>query len=246
MERRIALEGCLNFRDLGGYRGGDGRMVRWRRLFRSDTLTALTGADVAVIREQLGIDDVIDLRSSGEIRREGRGPLGEHRLRFHHAPLIDSDATMQTMRDASLSLGERYLVLADRAREPVAQVLTIVAEASGAVLYHCAAGKDRTGMVSAVLLGVLGVSPADIAADYAASQQHIDAIIERLMRQEGYREMLKCLPPDTLRAGGETMERFLEQLTERYGSVEGYARAAGVSEATVDRLRARLLIDDGR
>jgi protein-tyrosine phosphatase len=243
MERRIALDGCLNFRDLGGYPSADGRLVRWRTLFRSDTITEMSAADVARLRDELSIGEVIDLRSSAELEREGRGRLAAEPVRFHHVPLIESDATMRRMRDAGISLAERYLALAEETGERISRILTVVAEAEGPVLYHCAAGKDRTGLVSAVLLGVLGVAEAVIALDYAASETTLEAIIERLMRQEGYRQMIEALPPDTRRAGRETMEEFLAVLTRRYGSVEGYTRAAGVSAATLAALRERLLCD---
>ncbi len=164
-------------------------------------------------------------------------------MRFHHLPLIESAATVRHMRDATISLAERYLELAEATRDPIARILTVVAEAEGPVLYHCAAGKDRTGVVSAVLLGVLGVADAVIALDYADSEATLGAIIERLRRQEAYREMIAMLPPDTLRAGRETMEEFLAALRRRYGSVEGYARAAGASDQTITSLRQRLLCD---
>src|SRR5262245_16909903 len=92
MQRLIPLEGCLNFRDLGGYPLEDGRTVRGRRLFRSDALHCLTPAAVAQVRE-LGVRDVVDLRSTYELRSEGSGPLADAGLRHHHVPLFDGDTS---------------------------------------------------------------------------------------------------------------------------------------------------------
>src|SRR5512134_2861685 len=92
MNRTIDLTGCLNFRDLGGYPTVDGRTVRWRQVFRSDALHHLTPQDVARLRDELSLGEIIDLRSSAELQSEGRGPLVVEEMRFHHYPLFDGDA----------------------------------------------------------------------------------------------------------------------------------------------------------
>src|SRR5262245_8507283 len=241
MQRTISLEGCLNFRDLGGYPTADGRLVRWRQLFRSDALHLLSQGDVAHIRDELGVRDVIDLRSTYELRSEGSGPLATEGLRHHHVPLFDGDTRQGKEQASRISLADRYVFLAEFARAPIARVLTILADADAPAIYHCAAGKDRTGVISAIVLGVLGVADPVIVADYAATQENLDAIIDRLMSLEGYRTMLDNLPPDTLHAEPETMIEFLDRLRTRYGSMEAYALAAGVTSTAVERLRLRLL-----
>jgi protein-tyrosine phosphatase len=108
-------------------------------------------------------------------------------------------------------------------------------------VYHCAAGKDRTGVISAVLLGLLGVRDEVIVADYAATQENLDSIIDRLMDTEGYQEIFDALPPDTLHAEPETMLSLLAKVRENYGSMSDYARAIGVSDETLAHLQSRLL-----
>src|SRR5207249_1518323 len=137
--------------------------------------------------------------------------------------------------------GARMRRLAEAAQAPIAHLITLLAEAAGPVVYRCAAGKDRTGVVSAVLLGLLGVRDEVVVADYAATGENLDAIIERLMAARGYQTMLAALPPDTLHAEAETMIAFLARIRERYGSMRGYVRAAGVADAVVERLAERLL-----
>src|SRR5262249_27652041 len=242
--RLIDLEGCLNFRDLGGYPAADGRTVRWRRGFRSDALHLLTRRDVGRIRDELGVRDVIDLRSSAEVRSEGQGPLVEHAVRFHHVPLFDAEVRSEDReRAAQITLADRYMFLAELAGDRIARVVGLLADADAPAVYHCAAGKDRTGVISALLLGLLGVPDDVIVADYVATRDTLDAIIDRLNALEGYRTMLASLPPDTLHANPETMIEFLERLRARHGSVEAYALRAGVPADAVARLRERLLVN---
>ena len=241
MQRVIDLEGCLNFRDLGGYPTFDGRRVRWRLVFRSDALHHLSAADVTRVRDELRIAAVVDLRSSAELRTEGRGRLAGEAIAFHHLPLFDGNAARPEGWAAVDTLADRYTLLAEFAKAPIARVVDLLAAAEGPVVYHCAAGKDRTGVISAVLLGLLGVPDEVVIADYAATQECLDAIVERLMATKGYQTMLAALPPDTMHAESETMATFLTSIRARYGSMRGYARAAGVEEAAIDRLAVRLL-----
>lgn len=238
----IELEGCLNFRDLGGYTTGDGRRVRWRRLFRSDGLHVLTAGDVRRLREELQIGDIIDLRSSAEVRIDGRGLLAQEPIRFHHLPLFDGAQTgSDRQAAAAMNLADRYFLLAEYARDAIARVVTVLADTPSPAVYHCAAGKDRTGVVSAVLLGALGVRDEVISADYAATRENLDAIVSRLMATEGYRTTLEALPPDTLHAEPETMIDLLSRVRERYGSMVEYLAAAGVPPDTLERLADAML-----
>ncbi len=242
MERTIDLEGCVNFRDLGGYPASHGRHLRWRILYRSDALHALSGADVLRFHDELGITEIVDLRSSLELENEGRGRLETEPIGFSHLPLFNG-RSMSAEHDAamSLSLGERYIAMMDVAREAIVRVVETLARAEGGAVYHCAAGKDRTGVISAVLLGALGVPDDLIVADYALSSQNIDAIIERVMNMKSYGDTLKAMPADTLHAKPETMREVVANVSSRYGSMSGYLRESGVSEATLERLRAKCL-----
>jgi protein-tyrosine phosphatase len=240
MQRLIVLDGCLNFRDLGGYPTCDGGTVRWRRLFRSDALHALSAADVDRLRDEIGLGTVVDLRSTAELRAEGDGPLVREAVAHHHVPLFDGDRIAGDERASLVTLADRYWLLAQYAKEKIARVLTTLATSERPAVYHCAAGKDRTGVVSAVILGVLGVPDEVIVADYAATKENLDAIVERLMATRSYESVLADLPPDTLHAEAETMAAFLERIRSDYGDMHAYARAAGVApdalEALVDRL----------
>ncbi len=243
--RDVALEGCVNFRDLGGYRAADGRHVRHGLLYRSDSLHHLTPLDAAQLRAQLAIGTLIDLRSTAEIESEGRGILAKSPIAFHHVPLIDEDPSSaggdaRALAD-QLPFGDRYFLLARLASAQLARIVTILGDLDGAAVFYCAAGKDRTGIVAAMLLKLLGVDDRIVADDYALTRRALGAILARLARSEGYRAMLDALPPDTMTAEPATVLRFLANVSEHFGSMEGFVLDAGVAPAVLGRLRARLL-----
>ncbi|MCH2169225.1 tyrosine-protein phosphatase [Myxococcota bacterium] len=241
LERRLDLRGCNNFRDLGGYPTRDGRRVGWRLLFRADGLSHLTPEDVAYLRDEIELGDIIDLRSTRELEIDGRGLLEQESIRFHHLPLFDGNAPVPDKAPAELSLGEMYLGMTEFAKLAIARIVETLASSERAAVYHCAAGKDRTGVISAILLGILGVEDEVIVADYAATRETLDAIVERLNESGGYRDMWKELPPETLHANPETMVALLDGLRERHGSMDAYALSAGVNESSLVALRERVL-----
>jgi protein-tyrosine phosphatase len=241
MQRQVDLEGCHNFRDLGGYPTREGGRLRWRVLFRSDALHLLTPTDVARLCGEIGLGHVVDLRSSGEIAIDGRGRLANEAVRIHHLPLFDGAGTVSADLGAKISLSDRYFLMTEHAKSPIARVVRTLCEADAPAVYHCAAGKDRTGVISAVLLGLLGVADEIIVADYAATRDNLDAIVARLMSSEGYQGMLESLPADTLHAEPETMIALLERVRAKYGSMRGYAHEIGVTDADISRLERRLI-----
>ncbi|HEX7406508.1 MAG TPA: tyrosine-protein phosphatase [Candidatus Binatia bacterium] len=240
-QRSVRFDGCLNFRDLGGYPTRSGRLVRTGQVFRSDALHLLTANDIARLRHELRIDCVIDLRSTAELRTGGRGLLEPEPIHFHHLPLFDGEATGGKDLREDRDLADIYFLIAEFAMQRIGGVITAVAEAAGPTVYHCAAGKDRTGVISALILGILEVEDEIIVADYALTQENLDGIIQRLMATEGYRTMFESLPPDTMHARPQTMIGFLEKLRAKYGSMHGYARAAGIPDDTIQQLKERLL-----
>ena len=241
MERRLPVEGCHNFRDLGGYPTADGGALRWRLLFRADGLHSLTTSGVSTLRDEIGLGDIFDLRSSAELELDGRGPLAEERMRFHHLPLFDGSREERTAPPPDMKLGDLYFAMLEFARGPLARVLTTLARTDDPAVFHCSAGKDRTGVVSALLLGLLGVRDEIIVADYAATREALDAIVARLKASRGYKDVWDELPPETLHADPETMQGFLERVKASYGTMADYARDIGVAESDLERLRERVV-----
>jgi hypothetical protein len=210
-------------------------------VFRSDGLHLLTASDIARLRDELRMGAVVDLRSTAELRVDGRGLLEREAIRFHHLPLYDGDRNGHRELPAGTTLSTIYLGLAEVGMSRIKDVIATIAQSAEPIVYHCAAGKDRTGVVSALILGLLDVDDDIIVADYALTQEHIEEIIRRLLADKGYRTMLEALPPATMHAQPQTMRGFLQGLREQYGSILGYAQAAGISEQTVRQLQERLL-----
>ncbi len=245
--RVIPLEGAVNFRDLGGFTTAEGATVRWRLLFRSDSLHDLTPADVAVLRDELGLVTVVDLRSPEELARTRTYPLHAVADVLHH-PIFreadrprDEDREEAARRRAELTLAQMYLGMFDRLGDNLAAGVSAVATAPGPAVFHCAAGKDRTGVMAAVLLSLLGVPEDAIAADYAATTAALPRIHERLRTMPGYEATMRELPPETMHANYETMEQLLVAVAERWGSVAGWAREHGIDDEAVAAFRARVL-----
>ena len=231
----------FNFRDVGGYTARDGRTVRRGRLYRSDSLHRIDETDRAAFTA-LGIRTVIDLRRPTEVERDGRVPDYDGLTYRHIHPEHDDWAT-KPFEDSGVSLArylaDRYADLARTGTAGLAEAVGLIADSANApVVVHCVAGKDRTGIVCALTLSVLGVPDEDVAADYALSAAASQRFTEwvRAMLPDGEEP-----PPPFLVSPAETMELFLTELRAGHGSVEGYLTHAGVTETQLESLRTHLL-----
>jgi protein-tyrosine phosphatase len=242
--RTIAFDGCLNFRDLGGYATGDGRMVLWRRLFRSDSLHRMSAADVTLLIDELGVVTVIDLRTKAERDRGGPVPAtASAGVRSLHVPMIDglfADRAERRPLPESLDMGEGYVAMLESAGEHVAELLRLLSGDVYPAVFFCAAGKDRTGVLAALVLALLGVHEDDVVADYAITDAVAPAIIERADR-ELYEHAWASLPPEARGAPPRVMRSMLAAMARRHGSVASFVASLGVEPDVVAGLRARLL-----
>jgi protein tyrosine/serine phosphatase len=241
MKRKIDVEGCSNFRDLGGYPTESGGELRWRVVFRSDGLHELTRAGVATLRDEIELGHIIDLRSDAELGFDGRGLLEQEAMHFHHMALFPDHSGNERASARDVSLGKLYLGMVAHAGPRLAAVIDELSHNDTPSVFHCSAGKDRTGVISALLLGTLGVANDIIVADYAATREGLEGIVAKLSRSKGYENTWKALPPHTLHADPETMVEFLAELSARYGGVRECVRAIGVGDESVARLEARML-----
>jgi len=243
LDRTIELDLVFNVRDLGGLPTGDGRRTRRGRLFRADGVQRLAGADLERVRG-LGLRTVIDLRTDGEIERSGRFPVEALPVRWHHLPIIRrmwSEDDLVATTGAADFLRDRYLDMLDVGARSLAAVVALVADGTPA-MFHCAAGKDRTGVVSAVLLGLLDVPPDEISADYHATAGAMAALVDWLTLEHPQAlDAMTSQPPEYLEAPIEAMDGFLAEVDRRYGSMRGLAHHLGIDDATVERLQAAIL-----
>jgi protein-tyrosine phosphatase len=244
-ERLIPFETVFNFRDLGGYPAAGGRATRWRRLFRADGLNRL-GPDDAEQFGELGIATVVDLRTSDEVD-SGRIPAEVAEVIYHHLPMFDVLPDWNQTGDVRAEgfLADRYVEMLTTGRHAVATTLELLADpTSYPLVFHCAAGKDRTGIVAGIVLSLLGVDDEVIVADYALSGQAMDRLMAWGRANSGaFKTPRAEVPAAAIESRPETMARFLDQVRLDYGSVSGLARDLGVADDVVDRIRAHLLED---
>jgi hypothetical protein len=251
MERLIPLDGAFNFRDLGGYPVAGGQVTRWGRLFRSDTLHELSPADVATLRS-LGLATIIDLRTTRELARTGRGPLGPEPVRYHHLSVIREGAEREAPGEAVAApaaedLSERYLWYLDVGGPALARALVLLGEADNyPLVFHCAAGKDRTGVLAALVLDIVGVEATDIVADYLITESRMELILGRYRSDPALAARMAMLPAGRFSVEAATMERFLGAVDDRYGGSEAWALGTGVPPASIERMRGLLLEPAGR
>jgi protein-tyrosine phosphatase len=244
VERLIALEGAVNFRDLGGYATEDGLRTRWRVLFRADGLSELTETDLEVMRE-LGIRTVVDLRSGQEVE-QSRFNVEAHPVTFHHYPFIKALPNAEDFSRAPGFLGTQYTEMLDEATPQIIGALSALAapEARPAV-FHCTAGKDRTGLLSALVLSLLGVPEETVIADYALSGAAMTRLRAKLIEKYPDGKSLIADSDVLFSADPSNMVALFAHLRNRYGTVAGYAARVGVPEDVVQRLRQSLLEPTG-
>jgi protein-tyrosine phosphatase len=240
MERLISLEGAVNFRDLGGYATVDGSVTRWRTLFRADGLSELSEADFIVMGE-LGIRTVVDLRSGYEVE-QSRFNVDAHPVDFHHFPFIDELPHAEEWDRRPGLLGAQYKEMLDDAAPQIIGALGALAapEARPAV-FHCTAGKDRTGLLSALLLSLLGVPEETVIGDYALSGQAMERLRAKLMIKYPDGKDVIADIDEVFSAEPANMVDLFAYLRERYGSVADYAATVGVPDLVISRLRETLL-----
>lgn len=267
--RWIRLEGTANTRDLGGLPTTDGGRTLPNRILRSDNLQTLSDADVQLLVEKIGLREVIDLRTSAEVLLEGRGPLRSRpEITHRHFTLLpergrytdvfaaEEDEVPDLPTGWLDSLLPRHVAehdegepapvrsylgyLTQRGDAVVEALRALAAQTEGASVVHCAAGKDRTGVVVALTLAVAGVPHEEIAIDYGLSGEVIDDIIARLRATPTYGGDTAQRNTADHAPRRETMDRVLELLDERYGGPIGWLETHGFGADEQAALRARL------
>ena len=252
----IDLEGAVNVRDLGGLPTDDGGQTVAGRLLRADNLQELSPSDIRRLVRDIGVTTVVDLRSSAELTSEGPAPLDiVPGVRHAHHPVVPelgsaTDAVAEALllkRDQDRSrfpsdptCGHYLGYLEDRPDQVVGAVRSIARD-EGAALVHCAAGKDRTGVVVAVALSAVGVRRPAVIADYAATGERIGPVLARLRRSPTYADDISDEPDELQRPRPQTMAAFLEQLDARYGGAARWLAGHGFGPDDLQLLRAKLL-----
>jgi protein-tyrosine phosphatase len=249
--RHVEFEAAFNFRDMGGYPTAGGGALRWHTLYRSDTLHRLTDADAEVFAE-LGLRTVVDLRSVTEL--EDYGAL-RHRLddvSWHHLPMLDNvrlaprEPTEEPRPEPEpVPPGHHYAHIAAQFSGSIAEVFHVLARPQGLpAVFHCTAGKDRTGIVAALVLDVSGVPDDVIAADYVLTERSHERSTAYIREHEpDFHALLAQIPPERRGVSGDNILGFLDVIRAEHGSAAGFLEHVGVAAAELDALRDELVED---
>lgn len=242
--RWVDLEGPSNFRDLGGLPTVDGGRVRTGLLFRSDSLALLGEADVVLLTEGIGLRRIVDLRSGPEIERHGQADLGAVGIEVVHAPIVDETRGEQRgIEDpARLTLDRIYLLMLERFRERFGAAVAALADPGHQpAVFHCAAGKDRTGLIGALILEVCRVERALVIEDFLLTNDRMDTMIDRHRVHARRRGSPPEIERQTLFPTSENVSLTLAGVDAAYGGAAGYLAGAGLGEDGVSALRDRLV-----
>lgn len=240
--RDLELEIAFNVRHIGGYASALGG-VTTERLLRSASLHGLTRGAIGALADS-GVTTVVDLRSSVELERDVTPDLAWAGIRTVHAPVFEQDASppaFDAMFPGYAPIYEQFLETGRAAYRTLAET---VARSDGTVLFHCAAGKDRTGVGAALLLELAGVDAAVIVDDYSRSAALLEPM-RALMRERMAAEGLPPLSPERVEelmaSHPADMAATLSHIAVRWGNAEGYLRDCGVGSGDISAARARLL-----
>jgi protein-tyrosine phosphatase len=238
--RHVEFAQVINFRDLGGYSGHDGCTVQWGQLYRSGHLGKLAGEEWEKFLG-LGISTVVDLRYPFEIERRGRVPVADslayHNLSIEQEPYYQADLGPEIAVVEFLS--DKYLEVTRDGAAEIRKVLEIIATAHEPLVFHCAAGKDRTGIIAALVLSILGVSEQDIIEDFALTGLATQTFVTEMRAR---RPETDYLWHGYGQAPAELMRLFLNGLKAEYGSVEAYLTGTvGLTQEHFTAMRKRLL-----
>ena len=249
-ERVLKFEGASNFRDVGGYRTADGKRVKWGVIYRSAELSGLSPADQAFLSE-LGLKTIVDLRSTSERQAQptalpANAPVKvvAHDYKLDMSGFAQAFAGGVDAEKARATMRNFYPGVLDSHAEHFRDVFQALLNEEGPVLYHCSAGKDRTGVTTALVLTALGVPRETVVQDYLLSNTYYAVPIGAAVQRGGTAEtsFFTRLPPDVAKVFAGVEPEYLQavfaEIDRKHGSVEGYLKTLGVGPAQVSKLRA--------
>lgn len=232
--RRIPFEHLVNLRDLGGHPAPGGRETAYWTLLRADAPLQLSEAEAQSLADH-NVTTIVDLRSDAEVGMQPCYFESAPGFHYHHIPIFQG----QKMPTRDEEVPDLYFTTAEE-KKSLGSALKVIANAEGGALFHCSAGKDRTGITAALILSLAGVERPDILADYQVSYTYIRPRFEQIITPS--MEIPLCL----LHSKPEYIDEFLNRLFERYGDAQGYMRAAGLTRDEIQNLRKKILPDEGR
>lgn len=243
--RRLPLTGLTNARELGGWNTPYG-ITKYGVFLRTEVPYNITAQDIEFLRNY-GVTMDIDLRGTSELGNMPDSLREEDWIEYVHLPMFDEQASrsggvgkMKMTMTENFSWGRQYVSMTENHKDWVVSVLETLARANGVAMYHCATGKDRTGIISAMLLGICDAAEEDILADYCVSEVYLEWIYARLRKMMNLPEGGAEIEP-FFKTAPVNMRTLLLHWQEQYGGVKGFLKDCGVSEDCVEILRHRLV-----
>lgn len=232
---RIPLEGAKNVRDLGGIYTKENKITQFHIFIRGSRLTNLTKKDNEILRKYQ-ITDIIDLRGSTNIQKNfiSDDKINKDYFKFHYIPLSNTDIEEYVEKNSNketFDYGEGYFLLLKN-KKKVAEIFRVLLNAEGATLFHCTAGKDRTGVITALILGICDVDESDIIANYEVTYTYIKN--EEFLQK--YEERIR-------KSEARFMETFIKKIKEQYGSFQNYILSCGIKKEEIEQLKEKFCKD---
>jgi protein-tyrosine phosphatase len=246
---RLPLNKAYNVRDLGGYPTTGGGITKWRVFLRGDDLSGLDGEDIRFLLDY-GVKAVVDLRTAEEVKLQPnpfRSVKGVNYTNISLATDLVGDVTRILAENPQMFIREFYLSLLANATGAIERIFSFIADQpKGCTLFHCAAGKDRTGITAMLLLGIAGVDRYDIMTNYEITYTNIRHNPIFQVEKEGVQEELRAklpenMPMDLMYSKTEYLEPAIEFIMDRYGGFEQYLMAAGVTAGMVSMIKDRFV-----
>jgi protein-tyrosine phosphatase len=251
-ERRVPLEGSVNFRDLGGYETVDGRRVKWGLVFRSDNLGRLTDRDVAFL-QRMGIRLVCDFRTVAEAKKLPDQFPRDGRAKYLHLPIrhgeFDPADTFERIQKGDIEWMTEEFMIKGYIKNidnfaPVWSTLfkCLSDRSSRPIVFHCTGGKDRAGVCAALILLTLGVPEETVITDHGLSNVYITGVLEKIYARIRSAGVDPRQVSSYFTAPQNAIVAFIDHIRQTYGSAAGYLRKkAGIEQKVIDQLKKDLL-----
>lgn len=236
---RLPIDSVDNCRELGGYNTQYGEQTKWHAFLRSSELSRLSTEDIAFLKAY-GVKTVIDLREDEEIAKQPNPLANEEFCQYHNIPLMARQQTSSHILESidKLHMGDLYVGMLERS-DAFKDVFDVIGDAAeGCVLFHCQAGKDRTGLIAMLLLGIAGVEKKDIVTNYEVTYTNLESMLRKYAGQSE-----RTYPQEVMYSSPAYISQAYEHIQSNYGSCERYLQAKGVSEETINRVKLRLIED---
>ena len=234
---RLPLQAVENCRELGGYATNEGQQTAWRTFLRSSDLTNVTAEDVAFL-QQYGLAHVMDLRAHDEITAAPNPFANVEDVTYTNVSLIQEWVGNLALSDSEFTLGHLYVQMLQNG-DGIAQVLTTMSQQQGVTLFHCAAGKDRTGVIAMLLLALAGVAKQDIISNYEVTHTNLVTLREQFAHIRTQHPNIK---PEMMYSKPEYIEEAYDYIIATYGTVERYLQHIGMTDEAIAALRTRIVL----